>query len=242
MSFGVADDELTSITRAPRPTACSPPAAHDPAVVSTDGRGRPALPARGQALLAPPTTTPRCASGLVGARPSARTSFERLIVPQASDRPGRPTATSSDVPRRFLVEFFDTRGCSLRNRPNWRVVRGGSRRYVDALVAPFGDRLRLATPIASDRGASRTRRDHAPRGEPECFRRGGPRHPLRPGAGHAGRPHRRRARDPLGDPVPAQRGRPAHRSPPLPSAAARGRLDTTRSIPTRAAHGHLPQI
>jgi predicted NAD/FAD-binding protein len=32
-------------------------------------------------------------------------------------------------------------------RPSWRTVRGGSGRYVEALVAPWRDRLRLRTPV-----------------------------------------------------------------------------------------------
>ena len=42
-------------------------------------------------------------------------------------------------PARFLVEFFDNHGMlGLRDRPQWRTVAGGSRRYVEALVATRG--------------------------------------------------------------------------------------------------------
>jgi predicted NAD/FAD-binding protein len=37
----------------------------------------------------------------------------------------------------------------LRGRPQWRTVTGGSYRYVEALVAPFRDRVRLRTPVAA---------------------------------------------------------------------------------------------
>jgi predicted NAD/FAD-binding protein len=37
----------------------------------------------------------------------------------------------------------------LRDRPRWRTVKGGSARYVEALVAPWRPRLRLATPVES---------------------------------------------------------------------------------------------
>ena len=51
-------------------------------------------------------------------------------------------------PARFLVEFFDNHGMlSFRGRPRWRVVRGGSARYVETLTRPFGERLRLRTPV-----------------------------------------------------------------------------------------------
>jgi predicted NAD/FAD-binding protein len=51
-------------------------------------------------------------------------------------------------PARFLAEFFDNHGVlSLRGRPRWRTVRGGSVRYVEALTRPFSHRLRLGTPV-----------------------------------------------------------------------------------------------
>ena len=55
-------------------------------------------------------------------------------------------------PARFFVRFFHNHGMlSVGDRPQWRVVRGGSARYVEPLVAPFRDRVRLATPVESVR-------------------------------------------------------------------------------------------
>jgi len=52
-------------------------------------------------------------------------------------------------PARYFVEFFDNHGLlNVRNRPVWRVVRGGSREYVRKLTAPFTDRIRLRTGVA----------------------------------------------------------------------------------------------
>jgi predicted NAD/FAD-binding protein len=51
-------------------------------------------------------------------------------------------------PAGFLAEFFDNhRVLQLRDRPSWRSITGGSRRYVDALVAPFRQRLHLRAPV-----------------------------------------------------------------------------------------------
>ena len=51
-------------------------------------------------------------------------------------------------PARFFVRFFMNHGLlSLNDRPQWRVIRGGSRAYVERLVAPFRDRIRLASPV-----------------------------------------------------------------------------------------------
>ena len=55
-----------------------------------------------------------------------------------------------DFPARFFVRFLHNHGMlSVNDRPVWRVVRGGSARYVEKLVAPYRDRLRLATPVLS---------------------------------------------------------------------------------------------
>lgn len=51
-------------------------------------------------------------------------------------------------PARFFVRFFMNHGLlSLDDRPQWRVIRGGSRAYVERLVAPFRDRVRLSSPV-----------------------------------------------------------------------------------------------
>ena len=51
-------------------------------------------------------------------------------------------------PARFFVRFFQNHGLlSVNDRPTWRVVKGGSRTYVDRLVRPFADRIRLKSPV-----------------------------------------------------------------------------------------------
>ena len=55
-----------------------------------------------------------------------------------------------DFPARFFVRFFANHGMlELNERPQWYVIQGGSRRYVEALIAPFQDRIRTATPVAA---------------------------------------------------------------------------------------------
>jgi predicted NAD/FAD-binding protein len=52
-------------------------------------------------------------------------------------------------PARFFVEFFANHGfLSVNERPTWRVIRGGSREYVNRLTAPYAGRIRLNTPVA----------------------------------------------------------------------------------------------
>lgn len=55
-----------------------------------------------------------------------------------------------EFPARFFVRFFHNHG--LLEPPArqlaWRVVTGGSGRYVEALVRPFAGRIRVATPVS----------------------------------------------------------------------------------------------
>jgi predicted NAD/FAD-binding protein len=73
---------------------------------------------------------------------------DRVIVPQASAVWSADPRQMWSFPARFLAEFFDNHGMlDLRDRPRWRTIRGGSQRYVEALVRPWRHRLRLATPV-----------------------------------------------------------------------------------------------
>ena len=82
--------------------------------------------------------------GWLADRGYSRAFVERLIVPQAAAVWSADPAQMWSFPARFLVEFFDNHGMlGLRDRPRWRTIRGGSRRYVEALIRPWRDRLRL---------------------------------------------------------------------------------------------------
>jgi uncharacterized protein len=86
--------------------------------------------------------------GWLADRGYSRAFVERLIVPQAAAVWSADPAQMGSFPARFLVEFFDNHGMlGLRGRPRWRTIRGGSRRYVEALIRPWRHRLRLSTPI-----------------------------------------------------------------------------------------------
>jgi uncharacterized protein len=80
----------------------------------------------------------------------SRPFIERLIVPQVSAVWSADPRQISSFPVRFLAEFFSNHGMlGFRDRPRWSTVAGGSARYVDALIAPFRERLRLRTPVRS---------------------------------------------------------------------------------------------
>jgi predicted NAD/FAD-binding protein len=53
-----------------------------------------------------------------------------------------------NFPARTFVSFFQNHGLlSLRGRPRWRTITGGSVRYVEKLVASFRSSVRLQTPV-----------------------------------------------------------------------------------------------
>lgn len=57
-----------------------------------------------------------------------------------------------EFPAASLFHFLSNHGLlSVGDRPQWRTVQGGSRRYVEALLAAFGGEVRLSTPVAAVR-------------------------------------------------------------------------------------------
>jgi uncharacterized protein len=74
--------------------------------------------------------------------------IDRLIVPQASAVWSADPEQMWDFPASFMAEFFDNHGMfSLRDRPRWRTVSGGSIRYVEAISRPWRGRIRLRAPV-----------------------------------------------------------------------------------------------
>ena len=69
-----------------------------------------------------------------------------------------------ELPARFFAQFFTNhRFLDVFGQPPWRVIRGGSKKYVEKLTASFRDRVRVSTPITAIRRA----KDHVlvtPRG------------------------------------------------------------------------------
>jgi uncharacterized protein len=76
--------------------------------------------------------------------------IDRLLVPQAAAVWSADPAQMWTFPARFLVQFFAHHGMlSLTGRPRWSTVAGGSARYVEALTAPFAERIRVCTPVVA---------------------------------------------------------------------------------------------
>ena len=77
---------------------------------------------------------------------------EQYLFPMGSAIWSCPPAKFADFPLRFLIEFYQNHGLlSVINRPTWRVIRNGSRSYVDALTAPFLSQIHHDCPVQSVR-------------------------------------------------------------------------------------------
>ncbi len=72
------------------------------------------------------------------------------ILPMAAAIWSSQNETVLSFPALFFVRFFKNHGLlDLQGRPQWYVVKGGSRSYVEAITPPFRDRIRLASPVVA---------------------------------------------------------------------------------------------
>jgi predicted NAD/FAD-binding protein len=60
-----------------------------------------------------------------------------------------PSGQMLDFPAENFVTFFSNHRLLQYDRPVWRAVKGGSRRYVEKLTSAFRDRLRLGCAVTS---------------------------------------------------------------------------------------------
>jgi predicted NAD/FAD-binding protein len=100
----------------------------------------------------------------------SREFIERLIVPQVSAVWSADPRQLWSFPARLLAQFFYNHGMlGFRGRPRWRAITGGSARYVEALSAPFADRIRLRAPVRAIRRRPDGVEIAVAGAEPQCF-------------------------------------------------------------------------
>jgi len=59
-----------------------------------------------------------------------------------------PQGQVMEMPANFFVDFFDNHGMlTVNDQPEWRVVTGGSTRYLEALTSGFKGRIRTSAPV-----------------------------------------------------------------------------------------------
>lgn len=73
---------------------------------------------------------------------------EAHLVPMASALWSSPSAKILEFPAKYLVRFMDHhRMLQVEGRPQWKVVKGGSSTYVEAMKARWTVETRLACPV-----------------------------------------------------------------------------------------------
>jgi predicted NAD/FAD-binding protein len=72
---------------------------------------------------------------------------DHYLVPFAAALWSTAPGATLGFPVSYAVRFFQNHGLLGFRRHRWRTVVGGSRRYVEAITAPLGDRLRLGAPV-----------------------------------------------------------------------------------------------
>ena len=96
--------------------------------------------------------------------------IEHYVVPMGAAIWSAQPEGLKEMPARFFVQFFHNHGMlNVKNRPTWRVICGGSERYVERLVAGHYDRIRLGTPVRGIRRRPNGVEIHTDDSEPELF-------------------------------------------------------------------------
>ena len=77
---------------------------------------------------------------------------DHYLIPMAAAIWSAEPVSVMEMPVKFLIRFFANHGLlQIKDRPVWRVIKGGSREYVNKLVAGHRDRIRLNSPVQSIR-------------------------------------------------------------------------------------------
>ncbi|MFO7705609.1 MAG: FAD-dependent oxidoreductase [Halopseudomonas sp.] len=73
---------------------------------------------------------------------------QHYIIPMGAAIWSMSLADMLAFPLAFFVRFFKNHGLlSVSDRPQWRVISGGSRAYIEPLIAPFKQAIRLNCPV-----------------------------------------------------------------------------------------------
>lgn len=75
---------------------------------------------------------------------------EKYLVPMSAAIWSCPPGKLLDFPAHFLLGFLRNHGLlQVHDRPQWKTIPGGARRYVEALTKPIADKIHPGTPVES---------------------------------------------------------------------------------------------
>ncbi len=96
--------------------------------------------------------------------------YQKYFLPMGSAVWSCSRERFESFPIRFIAEFYHNHGLlGMKDRPQWRVIRGGSRQYVQPLVRPFLDRIRLSSPVLAISRRNDPPADNPDWGEPAAI-------------------------------------------------------------------------
>jgi len=76
--------------------------------------------------------------------------LERYLYPMAAAVWSMPPEAAAGFPAHTLLRFFLNHGMlGINTHPKWKVIQGGSHRYLDPLTAPFGENIHRGVDIQS---------------------------------------------------------------------------------------------
>ena len=95
---------------------------------------------------------------------------DRHLLPMAGAIWSAAPGDMRDYPARAFIRFFENHGLlKVRNRPEWRTVKGGSREYVSRIIRDGAFETRLRTPISAIRRNAKGVTLHAVNGGEQSF-------------------------------------------------------------------------
>lgn len=78
----------------------------------------------------------------------SRVFIQHYLIPMGAAIWSAEPEMMEQMPANFFIRFFDNHGLlSIKNRPVWRVIKGGSRQYVNELVKDHRNKIRLNCPV-----------------------------------------------------------------------------------------------
>jgi len=96
--------------------------------------------------------------------------IDHYLIPMAAAIWSAEPGSVLEMPVKFLIRFFANHGLlQISDRPVWHVIKGGSREYVNKLVAGHQDRIRLNNPVQSIRRTDDYVEVHSATGGSERF-------------------------------------------------------------------------
>ncbi|MGB5986380.1 MAG: FAD-dependent oxidoreductase [Desulfobacterales bacterium] len=100
----------------------------------------------------------------------SKSFINHFIVPMGAAIWSADPDKFNDFPAAYFARFFKNHGIlNIKDQPQWLTIQGGSRQYIDPLISPYKEQVRINCPVT----AIHRRDDHvevrSAYGEPEKF-------------------------------------------------------------------------